>query len=59
MLTMFFGDPLKYVSHARDAVVYAQFLSHHVARVNPIQFKHSMLEGLIEDISNTPRFAVL
>jgi hypothetical protein len=50
---MFFGDPFKYVSNTRDAVITGKYFSDHVARVNPIQFKPTQLEGSIEDISNT------
>jgi hypothetical protein len=58
MIAMFFGNVLKYVNNTRDAVVYAQFLSHHVARVNPIEFKPTLLDGSIEDIGNTARLAM-
>jgi hypothetical protein len=50
---MFFGDVLKYVSNARDAVVSSKYFSDHVARVNPIEFKPTLLDGSIEDIGNT------
>ena len=50
---MFFGDVLKYVSNALDAVITGKYFGHHVARVNPIQFKPTLLDGSIEDISNT------
>jgi hypothetical protein len=56
MIAMLISDPLKYVSNARDAVVSRQYFSDHGTRVNPIEFKPSHLEGLIEDINNATRF---
>jgi hypothetical protein len=56
---MFFGDPFKYIKNARDAVVTGKYFSHHVARVNPIEFKPTLLDGSIEDIGNTARLVML
>ena len=58
MIAMFIGDPLKYVSNARDAVVSRQYFSDHATRVNPIEFKPTLWDGSIEDIGSTARLTM-
>ena len=55
---MLFSYVLKYVKNARDAVLTGKYFGHHVARVNPIEFKPTLWDGSIEDIGNTARLAM-
>ena len=56
---MFFGNVLKYVRNARDAVVSSQYFSDQATRVNAIEFKPTLWDGSIEDIGNAPRLVML
>ena len=55
---MFISDPLKYVGHARDAVVGSKYFSDHGSMIYVIEFKPSLCDGSIEDIGNTARLAM-
>ena len=55
---MFIGNVLKYVSHARDAVVTGKYFGDHATRVNPIEFKPTLWDGSIENVGNATRLAM-